>query len=417
MSDIRKMTAEEIGEFVRIVATAYPGSGFATEEAKNRLKERLTQTVLEDPTACMYGFYRDGRMLGGMKWYDFTMNVHGIRMLVGGIGLVAVDLLHKKEKIAKQMLYHFLHSYRERGVSMVLLYPFRVDFYKQMGFGVGTKMNQYRVQPASLPNRGTKQNLVYLGKSEREAIVACYNRYASGRHGMIDKNEYEIRAILENPENVIVGCKQGDSVTGYLVFSFRKASDENFGLNNILVKEFICETREAMSELLTFLHSQADQVNRIIFNTQDEHFHHLLSTPGNGTNNLLPHVFHESNTSGVGLMYRVIHVGKVFEELSDRNFGGCTVKLKLAIRDSFYPENNGSTIVHFRDGLPSVAAGDEFDLEVGMDISDFSSLLMGAVTFRSLYRYGLVDVSDPSRVEMLDRLFHAEEKPVCTTAF
>ena len=42
---------------------------------------------------------------------------------------------------------------------------------------------------------------------------------------------------------------------------------------------------------------------------------------------------------------------------------------------------------------------------------------MGAVNFKSLYRYGLAGISDPGYVHVVDRVFAVEDKPVCTTAF
>jgi hypothetical protein len=104
--------------------------------------------------------------------------------------------------------------------------------------------------------------------------------------------------------------------------------------------------------------------------------------------------------------------------LSDHDFGGQDCRLKLAIRDSFFPENDGDTLVRFSGGRPSVrGAGDGYDVEVSLDIADFSSLVMGAVRFRSLYDYGLAEISDPGAVAAIDRLFRVEQKPICTTPF
>ena len=116
----------------------------ASENAQ-RFSERVKDTLENDPNVSFHGCYRNDQLIGMMRWHDLSMNVHGTQMLTGGIGMVAVDLLHKKEKVAKTMLEGFIGSYRERGVSLVSLYPFRVDFYKQMGFGVGTK-------PGDLPS-------------------------------------------------------------------------------------------------------------------------------------------------------------------------------------------------------------------------------------------------------------------------
>lgn len=54
---------------------------------------------------------------------------------------------------------------------------------------------------------------------------------------------------------------------------------------------------------------------------------------------------------------------------------------------------------------------------VALDVAEFSSLLMGAVGFRSLYDFGLATISDPAYVATVDRIFAADRKPICTTAF
>lgn len=416
MEEIRPISLEDINEVVRITAMAYPGNNFLAPENQKRFTERVRDTLENDQNASFHGLFREQRLVGVMKWHDLPMNVHGVPLLTGGIGTVAVDLLHKKEKVAKAMLRGFLTTYRERGVSLVSLYPFRVDFYKKMGFGVGTKINQYRIKPASLPYTA-KDKVFYLEEADREQILACYHRIVRQTHGMIKKTERELKSFLEQPEQVVVGCKTDGKVNGYLVFQFQRCHEENRLQNDIVVKEFLYESYEAMAQLLSFLQSQADQINRIVLTTADEDFHVLLSDPGNGTDRMLPSVYHESHVSGVGLMYRVIDVPGFFHQLSQRRFGRENCLLRLNIRDTFLPENEGSWLIDFRDGLPHVIEEGTADVELGMDISDFSSLAMGAIGLRKLHLYGLAEVSDENAIPLLDRLFAAREKPRSTTPF
>ncbi|MED4781807.1 enhanced intracellular survival protein Eis [Brevibacillus choshinensis] len=416
MEEIRPISLEDINEVVRITAMAYPGNNLLAPENQKRFTERVRDTLENDQNASFHGLFREQRLVGVMKWYDLPMNVHGVPLLTGGIGTVAVDLLHKKEKVAKAMLRGFLTTYRESGVSLVSLYPFRVDFYKKMGFGVGTKINQYRIKPASLPFT-SKDQVFYLGEADREQILACYHRIVRQTHGMIKKTERELESFQEQPEQVVVGCKKEGKINGYLVFQFQRCHDENRLQNDIVVKEFLYETYEAMAQLLSFLQSQSDQINRIVLTTADEDFHVLLSDPGNGTDRMLPSVYHESHLSGVGLMYRVIDVPGFFHQLSQRRFGKESCLLRLNIRDTFLPENEGSWLIDFREGLPHVIEEGTVDVELGMDISDFSSLVMGSVGLRKLHLYGLAEVSDEKAIPLLDRLFAAREKPRSTTPF
>jgi hypothetical protein len=54
---------------------------------------------------------------------------------------------------------------------------------------------------------------------------------------------------------------------------------------------------------------------------------------------------------------------------------------------------------------------------VDLDIAEFSSLLMGAVDLESLHLYGLTEVSDPTWIPRLTRLFSTPRKPITTTPF
>lgn len=416
MSVIQRLPERDFDPFVAIVANAYPGFKIVTEEERQKVKQRLLKVHDQDPATNFYGLYREGQLLGGMRWHDFTMQLFSTRAKAGGVGLVAVDLAHKKEKVARDMIAHFLRHYRESGATIALLYPFRPDFYKKMGFGYGAKLSQYRVRPASLPLGASRAHIQFLQKDDKQALLACYNRYMAKTHGMIEKSAFELDGIFDRAENRVVGYKEGDRVSGYVVFTFQPVTPEGW-VNDILVKEFIYETREALAGLLTFLHTQADQVNQIIFNLLDDHFHYLLLDPCNGSGNTIAPVYHESNVQGVGLMYRVTDTPGFFEVLAGHNFGGQSCKLKLSIADSFLAENDGCTVVHFEDGAARLKGAADYEVEIRLDVSDFSSLVMGVVSFKSLYRYNLADISEPRYVDTVNRIFRAEEKPVCTTQF
>jgi len=120
---------------------------------------------------------------------------------------------------------------------------------------------------------------------------------------------------------------------------------------------------------------------------------------------------------GVGIMYRVVNARALFERLADRDFGGQTCKLKLTVNDSFLPENGGELVVHFHSGHATMHEGGDYDLAIQLDIAEFSALLMGVVSFTALQRYSLAAISDVRAVGTVNRLFLAEEKPICMTLF
>jgi predicted acetyltransferase len=427
MTEIRILATDDFDAAARIFGDAYPGIKIVSEEDRQRFKQRALKLHQEAPEAHFHGLFRDGQLLGIMCLYDFSMNFLQARIPAGGVGQVAVALSHKKEHVAKEMMLYFLRHYRQRGVPLVALYPFRPDFYRQMGFGYGTKMDQYRVKPSALPRDLSKANVRYLTEEDKQAVADCYHRFADRTHGMMLKTEREVNRLFKNPQHRIVGYENDGEIQGYLVFTWEHG--DNFITNDIRVQEFIYETREALSQLLTFLNTQADQIRHIYITTQDEDFHHLLLDPRNDSDRLIPDVYHETNTQGLGLMYRVVDVPGVFDRLGERDPGtaGFVAQtydvsmaietLKLTVADSFLPENDGSTLLRFERGRAQRLERGNADVQVSMAIEDFSSLLAGIVTFRNLYRYGLADISNEAHVQTVTRLFAVEQKPMCTTSF
>ncbi|MDQ0157749.1 GNAT family N-acetyltransferase [Robertmurraya andreesenii] len=229
---IRKLEESDIPSFVEIAINAYPGTMQNTPEFKERLSTIITTQQEKEKSIEFYGIFREGKLVGGMRIHYFKMNLYSKMIEVGGVGLVAVDLLHKKEKVAKDLISYFIQHFVNRDASLVALYPFRPDFYKKMGFGYGTKINHYQIEPSSFPARGSKEGLVFLNQMHKELVKECYNQYAYSTHGMMLKSDHDVETMFKHPDNKMVGYLNGDKLEGYLLFSFKKMSDTNFVHNN-----------------------------------------------------------------------------------------------------------------------------------------------------------------------------------------
>ncbi len=407
--------------FMRVVLNAYPRLGMPLEMEALGFSERILKEA-DDPSVSHVGFFRDNELLGVMRCHDLRMNFHGRMIPAGGMGLLAVDLLHRKEHIAKRLMEHYHEIYLQRGACLTLLYPFSTLFYRRMGYGYGPKMDQYRIDPLALPEGGSRNNLHYLTHKDREELAACHARLCTKTHGMCEKADYEIDEILETPGIITVGHRRDDKIAGYIVFHYRRGFErqvtvDNRYVNDMYVHEMIYEDRESLYQLLAFLRTQADQIGRIILRTQDQYFHHLLLDVSDGSRNIINPLHHQSNVSGVGLMYRFIDVREAVSLMGRYDFGPGKLTLHLNITDSFLSENSTGIVIEFRDGRAKPTKMQSADVELRMDISDFSSLLMGVIPLGRLHAFGLAELSDPAYLEQIDKLFSFPERPVCNTAF
>jgi predicted acetyltransferase len=417
MITVQELPASDLAAFIDIAVNAYPGLKLNPPDERRKLHERMLQAMADEPTTHMFGAYRDGRLVGGMRLFDFRLTLLSAKASAGGVGFVAVDLLHKKEHVAKELILAFLRHYRQQGAPIAMLYPFRPDFYRQMGFGFVSRLNQYRIPPGKLPRGRSKAHVRYAAPADAEQLLACYTRYADRTHGMIERGPHFFPQTLANPEIKALVFERDGRIEGYFLGMFKARNlDNNMLLNDLMINELVYEHSDALSELLTFLHTQADQLSAIVFNTQDEYFHQLVLDPRNGSD-MIVQLHHETNTQGVGLMYHVIDVPGVFAALREHDFGGQSCRLKLMLEDSFLPENAGSTTILFEQGRAQVQDDDAHDVALRLDVADFSSLLVGAISFKRLYSYGRVTLSDPRYVDLLQRLFAVEDKPICLTRF
>ena len=418
MSEIRVIQGHELVKMMRIVREAYPELGITGEDSLRAWTDRF-KTMERDKTWTPYGVFRDGHMVGVYRNYDFILNVRGNHLSAGGLGMVAVELTHKKERVAKDIVEAFLAHYYDRGDAVTTLWPFRIDFYHSMGFGLGSRRYQYRIDPASLPRGQGKQHVRYLTEDDIPAINDCYNRVFETQNGMIKHNEARWKNRFEFIEKLrYVGFEIDQRLDGYLIYSFKNAEKPtSFMDSELVVSEFFYHSPQALSELLAFLHSQLDQVSRIVLEISEDEFYFLMSNPTFSTGSRMAPNFHESHMAGLGIMYRVMDLKRLFDALTKPSFGDDRLSVKINLRDTFLPRNNGARVVRFEGGIGKVDDNTLPDVVISLDVAEFSSMLMAAVGFKKLHTYGLAQISDPAFVDRIDRLFAYSQKPLCVTGF
>ena len=74
-----------------------------------------------------------------------------------------------------------------------MLLPFRMDFYRNMGYGYGTKLEEYHIPTLSLPSCEDTSKIRFLEADELPEILKFQAEFASQNHGLLEKFEDEIR--------------------------------------------------------------------------------------------------------------------------------------------------------------------------------------------------------------------------------
>jgi predicted acetyltransferase len=275
------------------------------------------------------------------------------------------------------------------------------------------------VKPSSFPSGGDKQRVLLLSPANEDQIVQLFNEYAMSHHGMINRTWSE-RNLIKKKASYYAGVYEEDKLVGAIAYSLQPVKDSHFLHHELIVFEWFWTKPSAFVDISSWIHSQQDQVDRVVIRTHDESFMYQLEDPRNDSNCMIPSVYHEVAQVGSGLMYRLISVE---EFVKQSNFSSLirpkeVVTINIYVMDTFSPQQQGGYALTFNGDsweseriiiLPASA-----DLTISID--DLSSWWMGCVSLEKLSQYGKVGVSDWYARE-LDCLFKPQTKPVCLTSF
>lgn len=421
MREIREMTLDCLDEYVELAYNTYPSFKDNTDEGKEQFKKLATLRIT-DPNSVYYGMFEGDKLIAAMRLLDFNMNFFGRITTASGLASLAVHLMHKKEKIAKTMVDFYENLYRERNLPIATLLPFKPDFYKKMGYGLGTKMNQYRIPAERFPGYFSDVDLRFMkSEQDKDEVLSFHKRIVASTHGMFEKMVDEIDDLYNNVDNrIIASYDDTGAIDAYLIFEFVNGKEDNYTINNMHIKELQYTTSTSLDKILGFIKKQDDQVNMVVYNTQDEYFANKIDNPLNDTLNYVDFGYMETNTQSIGVMYKILDVEQAFKMYDYRNYNNADFNAKFNVQDE--TGDIKSVIVCFEDGKAKVFSNEKAEktitkVEVDIHIVDFSALFVGSATFAGLEKLGLVKINDTSYLQKLDLAFYTPYKPICNTDF
>jgi len=419
MTMIRLLTQNDMEQAASIVATAYPGMNISQALPQADFVERLKleQSAVNDLR--YYGLFQEDYLIGLYRLHDLQGNVNGSMIRIFGIGMVAVSLFHKKERIAFQLLQHFHELASKENVSLVSLYPFNTGFYRKMGYGYGPTRYQYKLKPASFPSSGDKQLVKLLSPANEEEIVQLYNEYATTHHGMI-KRTWNERNLIKKKASYYAGVYEDGKLEGAIAYILQPVKDSHFLHQELVVFEWFWTNPSAFLDICTWLNSQQDQVDRVVIRTHDESFMYQLEDPRNDSNHMIPSVYHEVAQVGTGLMYRIQSVEEFVEQtnFSSNSRPQENVSISIYINDSFSPKQHGGYSLKFN-GVWKIEriSNTQTSADLNISIEDLSSWWMGCISLQKMIEFGKVELNHDWSARDLDYWFQPPSKPICLTSF
>lgn len=421
MREIKRIGTERIDEYMEIYFNSYPAYKTLDDECRAYYRDKTIRDMERGRDVEFFGCFEDGVLAATMKIVDFDINLFGEMRKTKGLMALGVHPLYKKRKIALDMVNYFEDYTTDSGYAMAVLLPFNMKFYHDMGYGYGSRMDEYRVPTTSLPKAESLDGLRFLAGDEKEEVLACFRRFVEAGHGQLMKFSEEIEAMNADEVTKYIGCFDGDRLAGYLAYRFENASDVNYTLNRIVVDEMIYESGAALKKLLGFLRLQADQVQTVVLRTGDPDFYHVLEDSADISGNYIPFGYLQTNVSAVGVMQKIIDPDRFLEQTAHRKIPACKgsrLTVEFAYKYELVNGMNWLTIAFEDGGWKIDDSGKRADIQISLRLRDLSSILMGSMRVGSAVRLGIAQVTKGAdRLAELDSYLTPEQRPFGNSDF
>ena len=408
--DIRPVTPEELTGLTRAVITAF-GESFDAE----RFKLEWTHHELDRTL----GAFEDGEIVGSGRLYSLELTLPGGALEpVAAVSWIGVLPTHRRRGILTRIMARHLDDAVERGESMAVLHASEGVIYRRFGYGVATFATSATLDTRHSvfllpPPAGGRVRLVDEDTA-RKVFPEIFDRVRRTQPGAVsradqwwgaeffyvEKKEEGTRFFVtyESPERSLDGYAAYKVVPGWV------DGDPLIGAR-MEVFDLVTATPEARTALWRYL-CDVDLVDTIRVNSipVDEPLRWLLA---------------ESRRLQVTrltdeLWVRILDTPAA---LSARPYA-TDGRLVFEVADDFRPD--GAAAGRFAlEGGPEQAVVTRTDEspDLALAVADLGAAYLGAVTFSTLARAGLVEELVPGALGRADAMFRAERQPVVMTWF
>lgn len=379
MMELRRYREGDIDALARVGVAAFGGS--VSDWEKNFDPAQNARLDLEQ----VHVIEEDGEVRASTTVLPLESFVEGEWRPIGGISAVMAHPAYRRRGYAGKLMRAVLRDMRERGVSLSLLSPFAHAFYRIFGYELTTEDIEYKLKPADLPTSPEQSHLRAYREEDLSALMDLYTAEAKRHTLSVRRSEAHWKKSLADKDKDVAVYEGDGDVEGYILYKISGWQDRD-PRRTLTVDELVAGTVRAREALLSFMAGLDPLVYGIKhFTPRGEPLHPYLSSS------------HVNAKIEPDQMLRLVDVEGALgylERVSE-------APLVLDISDDVIPENAGAYT--FGDG--KIVRGTETGESVSLDVRQLAQLYAGYLPARDLARHGLVRVSSPEALDLLEALF------------
>ncbi|MEX1005181.1 MAG: GNAT family N-acetyltransferase [Acidimicrobiia bacterium] len=402
MTEIRALRTGELEPFVDALSGPF-GFDLPEDEAdRTALLERIGKNFEPERARCAF---ENGRIVGTLGVFSFTMTVPGGTVPVAGTTQVTVQATHRRRGLLTQMMRAHLDEARERGDAAAALWASDSAIYGRFGYGMGAWNTEIEVdrRHVDLHRLAAPPAPVELKDVDaiRDPAIEVYDRIRRHVPGMVAHSDgWWDRIFSDHSWSRDGGTRaryalvvENGTPTGWTKYRLKDVEGDGHPAQDVIVIQLYAETPGAWSGLWS--HVMAHDFGHTIradLRAIDDPIHSLL------------HGMRRAKTKvSDGLWFRVLDVPGVLEA---RTYSG-TGAVSFTVHDPL--GHAGGSYVLETDGTSTTVQTGR-DSELSLDVEDLGALSLGGRSAVQMANAGRISGSDEAVVR-LDGLFRGSRAP------
>lgn len=361
MEEVMLCNEEHYEDILDLGCYAFQSS--LSEQARSKKKERMKQETI-------YGIFHEGALASKLHILHQELFLGGEPIKFGGIASVATWPEFRRKGHVNKLFAQALKDLRNKNISISMLHPFDVSFYRRLGYELTHYMRTITLTPNDIPyekSSGSVSRVTF--KDAKEALHNLYQKEANRYNLSLNRDDFwwEHRVVSEEDSLVLAYDEKG-TVDGYLLANLQK--------NELVVEELVYESRDSWLRLMTWVRNHDSMVQKI----------KMVLFPNDPTPFYLtnPRVKEDQHAY---FMTRIVDVKAFFEDYPYPCNDSITIVLD--VKDNVASWNNGKWLLNISEGschAHEVVEKDEVeaDLTIRADIQSLAALWLNSQTINQL---------------------------------
>lgn len=375
----RPIPAEDEHDVVRIDSEAFgvPASNMRGWLAGERMGE-------------LRGLYHNGRLVAQTVLYVLPIGVGNGEALFGGLGSVASPPEARRRGYIATLMRHVIEELRERNVSLSVLWPFRLAFYRQFGYAICEERRRYSGPTAVLaPFRSRLGQWEPATAASIPDLDRVYRSALRGRFGVLMRPEAWWRELLNRDgRHAYLWRDENGTARTYCIYDWEKDAAGK----TMACRECVALDPLARAQLFGFMADHDNQAHTVSF----------PAPPDAPVQALLPEVF-RSEVHPVFTL-RIVDIIKAFADYPVPP--GVAGRLTVAVTDQWLPANAGVYVLDVAEGrVVAERLPDGTPADLGCDVATLAQLYSRYLRPRTAATFGVLDVHNRAALSLAEKMF------------